>query len=92
MLKFNLIVFGLFSKSLISLLSLIIFATHVNAIFENESFITDEEIKSAQLLDYYDTQKYGNEHLILNGSYFEGDIRLPKKFKSHKSVSIISKV
>jgi hypothetical protein len=74
------------------LMSLIVVSSDAKQNYQNVSFITDEEIKSAQLLDYYDTQKYGNEHLILNGSYFEGDIRLPKKLKSHKSVSIISKV
>jgi hypothetical protein len=75
MLKFNLIVFGLFSESLISLLSVIIFATHVNAIFENMSFITDEEKRIAELTYEFDIKNIGNE--LSNGSYYEGDIILP---------------
>jgi hypothetical protein len=75
--KFNLIVFGLFSKSLISLLSLIIFATHVNAIFENLSFITYEEIKTAELTYEFDIKNFGNKFDLLNGSHYEGDIILP---------------
>ncbi len=75
MLKFNLIVFGLFSKTLISLLSLIIFATHANAIFEN--FITDEEIKAAELTYEFDIKNFGNKSDLSNGSYYQGDILLP---------------
>jgi hypothetical protein len=75
MLKFNLIVFGLFSESLISLLSVIIFATHVNAIFENMSFITDEEKRIAELTYEFDIKNIGNE--LSNESYYEGDIILP---------------
>ncbi len=74
------------------LMSLIVVSSDAKGNYENVSFITDEEIKSAQLLDYYDTQKYGNDDLILNGSYFEGDILLPKKLKGRKNVSIISKI
>jgi hypothetical protein len=66
--------FGLFSKSLISLLSLLIFATHVNAIFENISFITDEEIKTAELTYEFDIKNFGNEFHLSN---YEGDIILP---------------
>ncbi len=77
MLKFNLIVFGLFSKSLISLLSVIIFATHANAIFENVSFITDEEIKAAELTYEFDITNFGNKFDLSNGSYYQGDILLP---------------
>jgi hypothetical protein len=69
-------VFGLFSKSLISLLSLIIFATHVNAIFENFSFITDEEIKTAKLTYEFDIKNFGNKSDLSNGSYY-GDVVLP---------------
>jgi len=75
MLKFNLIVFGLFSESLISLLSVIIFATHVNAIFENMSFITDEEKRIAELTYEFDIKNIGNE--LSNESYYEGDVILP---------------
>jgi hypothetical protein len=75
MLKFNLIVFGLFSKTLISLLSLIILATHANAIFEN--FITDEEIKAAELTYEFDIKNFGNKSDLSNGSYYQGDILLP---------------
>ncbi len=74
------------------LMSLIVVSSDAKQNYENVSFITDEEIKSAQLLDYYDIQKYGKEYNLFNGSYFEGDILLPKKLKSYKKVSIISKV
>jgi hypothetical protein len=36
--------------------------------------------------------KYGKKHYLFNWSYFVGDILLPKKLKSYKNVSIISKV
>jgi len=68
-------VFGLFSESLISLLSVIIFATHVNAIFENMSFITDEEKRIAELTYEFDIKNIGNE--LSNESYYEGDVILP---------------
>jgi hypothetical protein len=79
MLKFNLVVFGLIPSnfSLISLLSLIIFATHVNAIFENVSFITDEEMKAAELTYELDIKNPVNGFNLSNGSYYEGDILLP---------------
>ena len=77
MFKFNLIVLGLFSKSLISLLSLIIFATHVNAIYENVSFITDEEMRKAELTYEEDIKNSGNRSGLSNGPYYEGDIVLP---------------
>ncbi len=75
MLKFNLIMFGLFSKSLISFISVIIFATHANAIFENVSFITDEEIKTAKLTYEFDIKNFGN--YLSNEPYYQGDIILP---------------
>jgi hypothetical protein len=79
MLKFNLVMFGLIASnfSLISLLSLIIFATHVNAIFENVSFITDEEMKAAELTYELDIKNPVNGFNLSNGSYYEGDILLP---------------
>jgi hypothetical protein len=46
----------------------------VNAIFENISFITDEEIKTAELTYEFDIKNFGNEFHLSN---YEGDIILP---------------
>jgi hypothetical protein len=48
------------------LISLIVVSSDTKENYQNVSFITDQEIKSAELLHDFNTQKYGKKHYLFN--------------------------
>jgi hypothetical protein len=68
---------------------LVIKLSHAKQIYQNVSFITDEELKTAELTPNVDIENDGKSLDLSNGAYFEGDILLPKKLKNNKKVRAI---
>jgi hypothetical protein len=68
---------------------LVVKLSYAKQIYQNVSFITDEELKTAELTPNLDIENHGKSLDQSNGAHFEGDILLPKKLKSNKKVRAI---